>query len=317
MSAYLWRLLFLSLAALCLVQSGVGLLVRLAAPRVIQIAGQFEPARAAKLMLMLRWVPAMSGLLFTCGMCVPSYLRLEPLASDEELGFACVLLASFTVLAYLIPFTKVAWVVAQSEVRLRRLVRDAEDHAGLYVIRETNPAMALAGLFRSRVVVSREVMGLLSADQMNAARLHERAHMDSGDNWKRVLLEVAPFDFGGNDVRAAWSRFTEWAADDKATSGDSARSVALASALVSVARLMSPGCLTRSSLLISGLVVTDGRELRARVERLLEPGGRVAQTFPLSLVSATLAVASFIAIVAAQNPACIAMVHQLLETLND
>ena len=227
MTPYTWRLCCLSLAVLFVVQASTGLVLRLAAPRIVRYAEAWSPVRGAAVALGLRWLPGALGLFVAGFLCVPVYLRLEPLASDEELGAACVLLACGAVLAYAIPLGRAAWWVWRSEIRLRALLRGADEQAGIFVIHETSPAMALAGLFHSRVVVSRQVLGLLSSDQMEAARRHERAHLESRDNWKRLLIEAAPIDFGGSALRQAWGRFSEWAADDRATEGDSARSVAL------------------------------------------------------------------------------------------
>ena len=312
MTPYLWRLCCLSLAVLFVVQICAGLLMRLAAPRLVRLAERIEPAKAAALLLALRWLSGALGAFVAGCLCVPAYLRLEPLTSDEEIGVACSCLACLALLSYLIPMARVASSVFRSEVRLRTLVRDAEERAGLYVIRETSPAMALAGLFHSRVIVSREVMRLLTADQMDAARRHERAHQESRDNWKRLALEGAPIDLSGRWLRSAWSRFAEWAADDKATGGEPARSVALASALVSVARLAPAGCLPHASMLVS-----DGRELRARVERLLTPAERTTQQFPIAAVLATALTIAAIAVAIAQQPAGAAIVHRLLESLID
>ena len=71
-----------------------------------------------------------------------------------------------------------------------------------------------------------------------------------------------------------WSRLAEWAADDRAVNGSRRRSLALASALVRVARMgASPSAPLTTSLLGSR------EDLAARVERLLEgetraPGNR-------------------------------------------
>ena len=313
MTPYVWRLCCLSLAVLCLVQVASGLMLRFLAPRLVGLAARLDAARAATVMLTLPWLPAVLGLFAASCLCVPVYLRLEPLSGEEEeVGFACVTLACFALLSYLIPLARAAVNVFRSEVRVRALVRDAVEQGGLYVIREPLPAMALAGLVQSRVVVSREVVRLLSADQMDAARRHERAHQESRDNWKRVVLEAAPVDLSGHQLRAAWVRFSEWAADDKATEGEPARSVALASALVSVARLGSPEFLPQVSMLVS-----DGRELRARVERLLTPCERVAQRFPVAAVLAGAMFSAVVVALLAQQPGCASRVHQLLELLVD
>lgn len=302
----------MSLAALFAVQACAGLVARPLWPQTARMAARFGASRAAALMLILRWLPAALGAFAAVCLCVPAYLRLEPLEGEEEVGILCLTLAGCAVLSYLIPMARAAWRVVRSEVRLHELIRDAEEQSGLYVIRQASPAMALAGLIHSRVVVSRDVVELLTADQMDAARRHERAHLESHDNWKRVLMEAAPIDFGGRHRRVAWARFTEWAADDQATGGDGWRSVALASALVSVARLASADCLPQASLL-----VPDGRELRARVERLLEPSTRVAERFPAAIVVTLAVVAASLAVIGAQQPAAAAVVHRLLEALVD
>ncbi len=311
MTPYLWRLLCLSLAVLCVVQVSAGVAMRLLVPRLIGWAERLEAARAASLMMSLRWLPAALGVFAAVALCVPIYLQLEPVtANDEEPGLVCVTLAGLALLSHLIPLARATARVLRSEARLRALMRQAEEQAGLYIIRETSPTMALAGLFQARVVVSREVVALLTADQLDAARRHERAHQDSRDNWKRVALEAAPIDCSGSQVRAAWSRFSEWAADDSSTQGEPSRSVSLASALVSVARLGQSGCLPQASML-----VPDGHELRARVERLLTP--HASRQFPALAVISTAALSAVVVALLVQRPACALLVHQLLELLVD
>lgn len=314
MTPYLWRLCLLSLASAFAVQLGVGLLLRLFAGKLVGWAERFHPARAAAVMLAMRWLPGLLGVFVAGILCVPSYLRLEQVEGEEEMGFLCLGLATLALLSYLLPLTRTVLSVLRSERRLRTLLigaeRDADD---VSIIRQTSPAMALVGLFKSRVVVSREVLGVLTRDQMDAALEHERAHSTSGDNYKRLVLEFAPIDGSSRKFRAAWARFTEWAADDRSTGGDSAKSVALASALVSVARLKLPPCavvIPHASLLVS-----DESDLRLRVERLLEPKKVAAREFPALLVCTTGAalVASFVAV--AQQPAVNAFVHEVLEAL--
>ena len=314
MTPYVWRLCCLSLAVLCLVQVGGGLFLRVMAARIIRWAERLAPSRAASLMLALRWLPGVTGVFVTLCLCVPAYLQLEPSGGvDEELGWLCLALASLALVSYVVPLSRATAGVIKSEIRLRALVRDSEERAGVYVICETSPAMAMAGLFHSRLVVSREVLQLLPADQMDAAQRHERAHQESRDNWKRLVLEMAPVDLSGGALRSAWARFAEWAADDQAGAGDSARSVALASALVSVARLgSSAACLSHASMLVS-----DGRELRARVERLLDPAGRIPMRVPMGTIACVVAAVALALGIVARQPACAAIIHQVLEALVD
>jgi Zn-dependent protease with chaperone function len=109
---------------------------------------------------------------------------------------------------------------------------------------------------------------LLTAEQLAAAILHERAHAAAFDNLKRLLLAFTPGMIPGIHGFAAlerqWARYTELAADDDAVAGDPHRALALASALVRVARLGVMPAPLASSLL-------DGDGLTERVERLLHP----------------------------------------------
>jgi hypothetical protein len=320
MTPYMWRLCCLSLAASFAVQVCAGLLIRRFAVELIKWAARFEPARAAGLVLILRWLPGLLGLFVAGALCVPSYLRLEPIESNEEIGFVCLALAALAVLSYLIPLARIGAGVVRSELRLKSLLSDAEVQANVsdvLVIHHASPAMALVGLFRSRVLISRDVMRLLTQDQMDAALRHERAHFTAHDNYKRLVLGFAPIDGSGRKLQAAWSRFTEWAADDHATEGDSARSVALASALVSVARLTSPGCVPSHASVLESPLISGGPDLRARVERLLESGRAPAHRFPvLASLAWALTVALAVATIA-QHPAASAFVHRLLEALID
>ena len=129
--------------------------------------------------------------------------------------------------------------------------------------------MAVAGVLRPRLVASRSVMDTLSRDEKEVALRHELAHRESRDNLKKLLIllspDVLPFTSGLAILERGWSRFTEWAADDEAVSGDALRALSLASALVRVARL---GVRPAPAHLLSSLVEED-RDLEMRVERLL------------------------------------------------
>ena len=75
-----------------------------------------------------------------------------------------------------------------------------------------------------RLVVSQSVMDTLSREEKEAALRHETAHRDSRDNLKKLLFllspDILPFASGLKSLERGWSKFTEWAADDKAVSGD-------------------------------------------------------------------------------------------------
>ena len=86
--SYLSRLLLLSeSAAFFLVQAVVHALIALLAPAAIRRAGTMRPRRAARFLLTLRLLPAALAASVVAGLCVPSYLRLEPRVGEEEVVF--------------------------------------------------------------------------------------------------------------------------------------------------------------------------------------------------------------------------------------
>jgi beta-lactamase regulating signal transducer with metallopeptidase domain len=174
----------------------------------------------------------------------------------------------------------------------------------------------LAGVLRSRLVISRKVVAALSAGQLSAVLQHERAHSRSRDNLKRLLVLLAPgmlpFLSGLRNIEQAWARVAEWAADDFAAAGDSRRSLTLAAALVRVARL---GSVPAPPALVTS-VIPAGIDLSARVERLLHCApaaqpGRMANF--LSAGASILLSASFVILML--QPVTLRAAHECLEAL--
>src|SRR5208337_1784513 len=89
------------------------------------------------------------------------------------------------------------------------------------------PVLAVAGVVHPRLVISKRLLRGLTAEQRDAALRHERAHRTSRDNIKRFLIllapDVLPFLRTFAALERSWAKFTEWAADDQATEGDSRR----------------------------------------------------------------------------------------------
>jgi len=111
------------------------------------------------------------------------------------------------------------------------------------------------------------VRDALSREQLAAAIRHEEAHLSARDNLKRLLLAATPRLPRFRALERAWSRMSEWAADDEAVAGDTERSLCLASALVRVARL--------GTVPADVGFLGDGADLACRIERLLHPGAYV------------------------------------------
>jgi len=200
--------------------------------------------------------------------------------------------------------------------RSAETLKSARINDRVTVIETDYPLIALAGLFHPRVVISRSAMNALSPAELAAALEHERVHRTSGDNWKRLLLraapEAVPFSRCFAKIEQAWLRFSECAADADATRGDEQASLALASALIELARL---GTSRPVPAAVSSLV-PDPRDLAERIDRLLTPQppqskyrvGTVVAVAVTSLLVVGLAVAMF-------SSSALIAIHEVLERL--
>ncbi|HEV2687996.1 MAG TPA: M56 family metallopeptidase [Bryobacteraceae bacterium] len=263
--------------------------------------------------------PSGFAALLVLAFCVPSYLWLEPEQAIENVGLGCIL-ASFCGIA--------VWTLAvarglRAGVRSRRYLRScqtlgrvAQLEKPVWLVDGATPLLALAGIVHPRLVISSEVVGALSAEQLDAALRHEEAHRISRDNLKRLLILLSPGILPGlggfGALERGWARFTEWAADDRAVAGSPRRSLSLAAALVRVARLgearQPAPCMTS--------LLGDRSDLSARVDRLLR--GTPAVENPASrkgLFVGVLALGLTCAAAAVLLPASLSTVHRLLETL--
>jgi beta-lactamase regulating signal transducer with metallopeptidase domain len=168
----------------------------------------------------------------------------------------------------------------------------------------------LAGVFRPRLIVSRSARELLTPEQFEVAVLHEEGHGEARDNLKRLLMLLAPdalpFVRPLRGLECAWARMAEWAADDQAVQGDRRQAVALAEALVRVARM---GVVPATRVLATNLLGNPA-DLAARVERLIEPAPVAVE--PPAWPGIALAACGA---AAALQPSTLALVHEALEAL--
>lgn len=273
---YFLRLLCLCFASFFVLNGIAGLFVRISSRSAIRFAESRASGTAARFLFLLRILPFLLATLFVLGLCVPSYLWLEPAATAERVGVVCVALGFLGAAIWLISIVRTALSLIAS-LRHILLCRSAGQEtliawkfSRVLLVEVETPLLAMSGLLRPRLLISDSVLRNLSAEELDAALSHELAHSASRDNAKRFLLLLAPdiFPFVRplRSLERSWSKFAEWAADDQATSGDPRRAVSLAAALVRVARMGSSPPLPYLS---TSLLACD-RDLSARVERLLE-----------------------------------------------
>lgn len=317
---YFLRIGVLCLACFFLVNAALGIVVWAISPSIVRKAQRMTPRAAERLLFAVRILPSAAAGFAVAALCIPSYLWLEPASSRERVGMLCLLAALAGCAAWALSARRVVRAVAWSRRcggGAKERMTEARLHTDADVIESEGPLLALAGVLRPRIVISRGLLASLSDEQLDIALRHEKAHRRSRDNWKRLLLlgpGLAPLTRAFDALESAWTTHAEWAADDEAVAGDAQKAVTLAETLLRVARLGTP---PRISPLLAPLVRRDER-LAARVERLLEPrpaGPTCASPSRDRTVQAVACIATLALIALAALPATLSAVHQILEHL--
>jgi Zn-dependent protease with chaperone function len=273
--SYPLRLLCLALASFFLVHLLTALAVALLTPLAIRTAQRLAPHVAARLLLVLRLLPFGLALFVVLGLCVPSYLWLEPRDIVEPVGFVCLWSAALGAAICGAAITRAGRAAVRSILFMRRcqrsghLVQLAAENPPAWVVEDSEDVLALAGIVHSRVVISRNIVDVLSLEELSVVLRHESAHRKSRDNLKRLFIFLAPgilpFWNGFRELERAWISCAEYAADEAAAAGDANRSLALASSLIHVARLGTNSRLSAGAISF----LQDASDLSVRVDRLL------------------------------------------------
>jgi hypothetical protein len=237
-----------------------------------------RPARtiAPAFWFAVRILPACAAALFVAAVFLPSYWRYEPRETTE--GFDLTLTACALAAGGLLAGAGIrglsAWWRAASRVgvwlQAARPLRLAHSTIAAFEVDSERPLMALAGVMRPRLIVTRGLMAALSEDELAACVAHELGHWHVWDNLKRLAMHASPDVLFGTsaarEIERRWASAAEHAADDMAGNHGVAARCALASALVKVAKLIpEPRVLTEP---ISTLI--GGGEIASRVRRLLD-----------------------------------------------
>ena len=197
----------------------------------------------------LRLVPVVTGVL-ACAVSALAFLRHEPRTTGETpewllLGAAAT--GAALVAAALIRVAARCW---STSTFLAAIERTATRVSGVPAIDVGLPVwqldipfplVALAGIRRPRLLIARQVLEEIPADELRVVLRHEIAHARRRDNVAGLLMSALPDVLGlaGRSVGLdrAWRDAAEDAADDRATAGDASARACLASAVVRVAQL--------------------------------------------------------------------------------
>jgi hypothetical protein len=302
-------------AMLCLVLLAAFGLVTLLFSSLIALAwraGLDRKLATSADLLALRLLPAAGGLLIALTVVLPAFLSFEPHRERETGGplFLALAALSLAVLAHGISRGLRACLAA------RRLLRNyatagrcvIENGQAIHVLDIPEPITAVVGGWHPRIVAAECVVSACSQSEFRQVIAHEAAHVTARDNLKLLLLVATPDPIAWLPVGAAlirrWRAVAEVEADQRATGNDARSRVALASALIKVARLFKPVQDAQPRLSMSAAA----DDVAGRVRRLLAPPDALPATIvkrlaPLALLTPVLAMPLY------------ALIHELLEVL--
>lgn len=263
------------------VAANVAMSIAIAAASLV--ADRAPARRSARFWMTLRLAPATVSILFAIALFVPSYWKYEPRQGVEGFDISITIVAVVGLLILMAAAARgmKAWLSARRRVRHwmahARPMTVAGTSLPAYAVDVDQPTMALVGILRPKLLLTRGLLDALTPAELDAAVAHEIGHVRGLDNLKRLLMCAAPDLLTPSQTARAmerrWAAAAEQVADCLNGPDAAAARCALASALVKVARLtpVAVGHAEPISTLISG------GEIAARVYRLLndDPGAPV------------------------------------------
>ena len=246
-------------------------------------------------LLALRLLPNGGAALLTLFVALPAFLIYEPAHELEEVGpclLALVLLALVTAAAGAVRGWRAG---AAGRMLLRRCGAPGRwstgDGQGVDLFDIPEPIVAVIGAWRPRIIAAEHVLAACSPEEFDQIVAHEAAHVSARDNLKLLLFVVSPDVLAwlpcAATLTARWRAAAEFEADEHAAGSDPRQRVALAAALLKVARLAMG---TRSALPALAMSVALD-DVDGRVRQLLCPSRNLARaTAVKALVAASLLV---------------------------
>ncbi len=271
-----------------------------------------ERLRATSLDLLgLRLLPSAGALLVALSVVLPAFLSFEPHQEHEAAGPVLIVLAALAA-AGLAGGLWRGWRACRAARALLACCRPGPDRVGedtVQVVDAAQPLVAVIGAWRPRIVASESVRAACNAEEFRAVLAHEAAHLAARDNLKLLMLVAAPDALALTPLAAVlterWRAAAEGEADQCATRGDGERRLALASALIKVARLVK--CRATPHPALGMPVAAD--DVPGRVQALLGPPAARAQGRILAALAAAVLLIPLLALPR------YALLHELIERL--
>jgi Zn-dependent protease with chaperone function len=263
---------------LCLVIAGVYALtcILLSVGVAVSWHGGLERSRSSSFALLaLRLLPAVGAAFLTLMVALPAFLIHEPDHESEAVGPVLVVLALGALAAAGHGMLRGWRAFAATRALVRRCgpadrrLPGAGSPVAIVGVRE--PLAAVVGAWRPRIFAAECVRAACSAEEFRLVVAHEAAHIAAHDNMKLLLQIITPDVLAwmpaGTALTTRWRAAAELEADARASGSDPHERVALAAALLKVARLSSDT--ERRPLALSMPVAVD--DVAGRVRELLAP----------------------------------------------
>jgi Zn-dependent protease with chaperone function len=261
------RCIGVSLSVFVLLYAALSVAVARAWKLAIPLCNRLSSRASARVLFAVRVLPFVTSAAVTLLFTIPSFLLLEPLHADEEIGVAPVLLGLACILLFgwglrLGIAAQRQTSIALSEWLSGAAVLPCKSGVPIFKTGKNSPTLTVAGVYAPRVLVSEATMNVLSEAELETALRHEMAHVRSRDNLKKLIFRLSVFP-GMNGLEGYWSELAEMAADADAVSS-MREALDLAAALIKLSRLspVQPGAQLATALLHSPDM------LSARVQRL-------------------------------------------------
>lgn len=238
-----------------------------------------RPARwRADVLFALRMSAPAVALACVAFLILPSYLTYEPYSTTEVVSTKLAVLAiiSLAGIAFAVWRAVQSWVATRTLRRQWLAVAVRTDVAGIniptFCFPHSFPVLAVIGTLRPRLFIAENVLSSLSDEELAAAIAHECGHLVAYDNFKRSLLRacrdllwLVPF---GRFLDRLWAEAAECAADERAARENPLKALALASALVKIARMVPAGNarMPAAAFLVD---INETRGIKGRIRRLL------------------------------------------------
>ncbi len=207
---------------------------------LVWIAVRRRSLQSTELLFALLASPMLVSAAAVLFLVVPSFLRFEPMTSDEPAGGP---LLTFAIIGATIVLTGMLRA-ATAWMRTRRSVRNwttgavtSNLQADLPILTtpSSSPAAVVAGITRPTLLISRSTTEALNSNELRLVIAHEREHARRRDNLRKLLLAANFMPFR-RQIEQEWILASELAAD-RAAVANGYDACDLAAALVKVSRM--------------------------------------------------------------------------------